>query len=94
MTEVGRPGGEMRMLIARERETRFFHIYGYAKLVAFDRDLQLVPDLLAGYEVEDGRPLDVTLRGVPHVLEPGVPLVVRARTATAHHPPVAAQAGT
>jgi len=62
MTEVGRPGGEMRMLIARERETRFFHIYGYAKLVAFNRDLQLVPDLLAGYEVEDGRVFTLKLR--------------------------------
>ena len=62
MAEVGKPGGELRMLIARERETRFFNIYGYAKLVAFDRNLQLGPDILAGYEVEDGRVFTLRLR--------------------------------
>ena len=60
--EVGKPGGELRMLIGRERETRFFNIYGYAHLIAFDRDLKLVPDILAGYEVEDGRIFTLHLR--------------------------------
>ena len=60
--EVGKPGGEMRMLIGRERETRFFNIYGYAHLIGFDPDLNLVPDILAGYEVEDGRSFTLHLR--------------------------------
>ena len=50
--EIGKPGGDMRMLIGRERETRFFNIYGYAHLISFDRDLddRLLASLLyAGY---------------------------------------------
>ncbi|MFO1074993.1 MAG: ABC transporter substrate-binding protein [Geminicoccaceae bacterium] len=62
MIEPGQPGGVLRMLIARDREARFFHIYGYAKLVTFDRTLNLVPDILAGYEVEDGRIFTLRLR--------------------------------
>ncbi len=60
--EVGKLGGDMRMLIGRERETRFFNIYGYAHLIAFDRNLTLTPDILAGYEVEDGRIFTLHLR--------------------------------
>jgi peptide/nickel transport system substrate-binding protein len=63
MAEPGKPGGELRMLIGRERETRFFNIYGYSHLIAFDRDLNLVPDILAGFEVEeDGRVFTLHLR--------------------------------
>jgi peptide/nickel transport system substrate-binding protein len=62
MAEPGKPGGELRMLIGRERETRFFNIYGYAHLIGFDRNLNLVPDILAGYEVEDGRVFTFKLR--------------------------------
>src|SRR5687767_1689619 len=62
MAEPGKRGGELRMLIARERETRFFHYYGYGRLVAFDRNLELGPDILAGYEVEDGRIYTLKLR--------------------------------
>ena len=50
------------MLIGRERETRFFNIYGYAHLIGFDRDLNLVPDILSSYEVEDGRIFTLHLR--------------------------------
>ena len=60
--EIGKPGGELRMLIGRERETRFFNIYGYSHLIGFDRDLNLVPDILAGLEVEDGRTFTLRLR--------------------------------
>lgn len=62
MAEPGKPGGELRMLIARERETRFFHYYGYGRLVGFNRNLELTPDILAGYEVEDGRIYTLKLR--------------------------------
>ncbi|HEX6014365.1 MAG TPA: ABC transporter substrate-binding protein, partial [Geminicoccaceae bacterium] len=63
MAEPGKPGGELRMLIGRERETRFFNIYGYSHLIAFDRDLNLVPDILAGFDVEeDGRVYTLHLR--------------------------------
>ena len=51
MAEVGRPGGELRMLIGRARDTGLYNVYGYARLVGFTRDLRLVPDVLAGFEV-------------------------------------------
>src|SRR5829696_7632566 len=53
--EIGKPGGELRMLIGRERETRFFNIYGYAHLIAYDHDLKLAPDILKNFKAEDGR---------------------------------------
>lgn len=60
--EIGRPGGELRMLIGRERETRFFNTYGYSHLIGFDQGLNLVPDILSSYEVEDGRIFTLHLR--------------------------------
>jgi peptide/nickel transport system substrate-binding protein len=62
MLEIGRPGGEMRMLIGRERETRFYNIYGYAHLVAYDHDLKLAPDILKDFKAEDGRIFTFHLR--------------------------------
>lgn len=62
MAEVGRPGGELRMLIGRARDTRLLDAYGYARLVAYDRELRLAPDILAGYEVEEGRIFTLRLR--------------------------------
>ena len=37
MPEVGKPGGDLRMLIGRARETRLYHVYGYARLVGYAR---------------------------------------------------------
>jgi peptide/nickel transport system substrate-binding protein len=55
-------GGEMRMLIGREKDTRLMVVYGYARLVGYDRELNLVPDILEAVEVEDGRTFTFTLR--------------------------------
>jgi peptide/nickel transport system substrate-binding protein len=60
--ELGKPGGELRTLVGRERDTRLFFAYGHARLVSYDLDLQLGPDILAGYEVEDGRVFTLHLR--------------------------------
>ena len=60
--EIGKPGGELRMLIGRERDTRFFNIYGYSHLIGFDASSKLVPDILASYEVEEGRIFTLHLR--------------------------------
>ena len=60
--EPGKPGGELRMLIGRERDTRFFNIYGYSHLVAYTPELELVPDILESFEVEDGRVFTLHLR--------------------------------
>ena len=62
MAEVGKPGGELRMLIGRARDTRLLDVYGYARLVGYDRELNLVPDILAGVDVQEGRVFTLRLR--------------------------------
>ncbi len=58
----GRHGGTMRLLVGRERDTRLMVIYGYARLVRYDRNYQLVPDLLEKIKVEEGRIFTLHLR--------------------------------
>jgi peptide/nickel transport system substrate-binding protein len=58
----GRHGGTMRLLIGRERDTRLMVIYGYARLVRYNRKFELVPDLLEKLEVKEGRIFTLHLR--------------------------------
>ena len=58
----GRHGGELRLLMGRAKDVRLLVVYGYARLVAYDLDYRLAPDLLAGLEVEDGRVFTLRLR--------------------------------
>ncbi len=60
--EIGRRGGEIRTLVVRARDTRLLHVYGNARLVSFDRELNFVPDILKSFEVEDGRIFTFRLR--------------------------------
>jgi len=59
---VGRPGGELRMLMASAKDTRLMVVYGYARLVAYTPALALVPDILAGVDVDGGRVFTLHLR--------------------------------
>ena len=60
--QPGRPGGELRMLIGRSKDVRLMFVYGYARLVGYDADLELRPDLLADCRVEEGRRFTLLLR--------------------------------
>lgn len=60
--KIGRPGGELRMLVGRARDTRLLHVYGNARLVGYDFALKLVPDILKAFEIEDGRIFTFRLR--------------------------------
>ncbi len=62
MPEIGRPGGDLRTLIGQPRDARMFLVYGYARLVGYDRDLNIVPDILRDVEIEDGRIFTLHLR--------------------------------
>ena len=62
LPEIGRPGGELRSRIGRARDGRLLYVYGYARLVGYDLDLKLVPDILADYQVEEGRIFTFRLR--------------------------------
>ena len=62
MTEVGKPGGELSMLVSRAKDTRLFYVYGYARLIGHDKKLNYFPDILESYEVEEGRKFTFHLR--------------------------------
>jgi peptide/nickel transport system substrate-binding protein len=60
--ELGQYGGDMIMLMASAKDTRIMTVYAYARLVCYDRDYKIVPDILERYEVEDGRVFTFHLR--------------------------------
>lgn len=52
--EPGQPGGTLRMLIGGQKDIRLMTIYGYSRLVGYDQQLNLQPDILEKVEqVED-----------------------------------------
>ena len=59
---VGRPGGELRMLMASPKDSRIIVVYGYARLVAYTPSLDIGPDILDDIAVEDGRIFTLRLR--------------------------------
>ena len=58
----GRHGGELRLLMGRGKDVRLMVVYGYARLVGYDPDYRLAPDLLAGVDVDEGRIFTLRLR--------------------------------
>jgi len=60
--EIGKQGGDLRMLVSRTRDTRLLYVYGNARLVGYNLDLELEPDILADFTVEEGRIFTFRLR--------------------------------
>ena len=60
--ELGQHGGTLNMLIGRARDVRMMVVYGYARLVGYDRNLVLVPDILQSIDVKDERAFTMKLR--------------------------------
>ena len=58
----GQPGGEINMLMATPRDVRMMVVYGYARLVAYDENLTMQPDILESVEVQSGRVFTLRLR--------------------------------
>ncbi len=58
----GEHGGSLRMLIGRQKDIRYVPIFSYSRLVGYDEDLNLVPDILESYTVEEGRVFTFKLR--------------------------------
>ncbi len=58
----GRHGGDLRLLMAKAKDIRQLTVYGYARLLGYDEQLQLRADLLAGYSVREGREFTLQLR--------------------------------
>jgi peptide/nickel transport system substrate-binding protein len=59
---IGKPGGDLHMLVSRDKDTRLMVVYGYARLVGYTPKLDLVPDILETVDVEDGRSFTLHLR--------------------------------
>ena len=59
---TGRYGGELRMLMAKDRDIRMMVVYGYARLVGYDEHLQLAPDILQSLDNVDNRVFTLHLR--------------------------------
>ncbi|MGF1552663.1 MAG: ABC transporter substrate-binding protein [Paracoccaceae bacterium] len=59
----GRHGGTITMFVSRAKDVRYMAVWGYARLVGYDVDYALRPDLLRDVTVsEDGRAVTLHLR--------------------------------
>jgi peptide/nickel transport system substrate-binding protein len=59
---IGTYGGNLTTLVAGAKDTRLLNVYGYARLVGYDEDLALRPDILEKVEVEGGHRFTLYLR--------------------------------
>ncbi|MCZ6798346.1 MAG: ABC transporter substrate-binding protein [Gammaproteobacteria bacterium] len=60
--EAGRHGGQLRLLMGKQKDIRQLVIYGYARLVGYTPDLELQPDILESLEVVENRIFTLHLR--------------------------------
>ena len=60
--EPGRHGGTLKLLMGRKKDTRQLVVYGYARLIGYDKKFNFVPDLLKKFEVKEGRIFTFYLR--------------------------------
>lgn len=58
----GQHGGTLRMLIAKAKNVRYMVVWGYARLVGYDENYELMPDILKSYDVEEDRVFTFRLR--------------------------------
>ncbi|MGH6891956.1 MAG: ABC transporter substrate-binding protein, partial [Dongiaceae bacterium] len=77
MPELGRLGGELRMLMASAKDTRILVAYSYARLACYDPEYKLVPDICESFTVEEGRIFTFKLRD-GHKWSDGEPFTAEA----------------
>jgi peptide/nickel transport system substrate-binding protein len=58
----GRYGGKLHLLMGKQKDTKMMMVYGYARLIAYDHDLNFVPDLLESFDVKEEREFTLRLR--------------------------------
>ncbi len=63
---TGRQGGRIRSLIGGQRDVRLIPLYSYSRLVGYDGDRNLQPDILASYEATENRIYTFHLRAGHH----------------------------
>jgi peptide/nickel transport system substrate-binding protein len=72
---IGAHGGTLNMLMGRAKDIRMMMVYGYARLVGYDPNLNIVSDILERFEVEGGKVFTFTLRK-GHKWSDGAPFTV------------------
>jgi peptide/nickel transport system substrate-binding protein len=50
----GLHGGDLTTFVSRSKDVRYMAVWGYARLVGYDENYELVPDILRDVEVTDG----------------------------------------
>jgi peptide/nickel transport system substrate-binding protein len=60
--EPGEQGGQLRLLMGKQKDIRQIVIYGYARLVGYSPELDLQADILESYEVFENREFTLHLR--------------------------------
>src|SRR5262249_37092199 len=58
----GQPGGQINILAGTTRDTRLMTIYSYPRLIVYDDQFKLHPDILESYENKEDREFTFTLR--------------------------------
>jgi len=58
----GTPGGTLRTMVSRSKDIRQMVVYGYSRLVGYDHDYSLMPDLLSSYDNQDNKVYTLHLR--------------------------------
>jgi len=59
---VGQYGGNLRMLMSRSKDVRLMVVYGYARLIGYDKKLKLKSDIAESIDVKEGRIFTIRLR--------------------------------
>ncbi len=59
---LGMQGGTLRTMVSRSKDIRQMVVYGYSRLVGYDHDYKLQPDLLLSYESDQDKVFTLRLR--------------------------------
>ncbi len=60
--EPGVPGGTLRTMVSRSKDIRQMVVFGYSRLLIYNEDYSLTPDILLELEVEEERIFTLKLR--------------------------------
>ena len=58
----GKYGGTLRILGGSAKDTRLMVIYGYARLVAYTPNFDIIPDIAESVDIQEGRIFTFNLR--------------------------------
>jgi peptide/nickel transport system substrate-binding protein len=62
MQAAGEPGGTLETLMASAKDTRMMVVYGYARLVGYNQNYEIEPDIAQAIDVQEGRIFTIHLR--------------------------------